>query len=666
MTIEQRRIVIEGVTPVVDNGRYAVKAIVGDVITIGADIFKDGHELLQAAVLLRPIPKKQSLLSLPKQQLHGRGRYAWRETPMVEGENDRWTGTILLDRVGPWCYTISVWTDRFGSWRDEVRKKSEAGQNVSSELLEGMKIIKRYSAKASQKDAAAINNYLERLVETKSTSLRVEVALDPELEQLMRRNPLRDDETIYSIQVPVWVDRERARCGSWYEIFVRSQGSDAKRSATFSEAESRLEAISALGFDVLYLTPIHPIGITHRKGPNNSTVCREGDPGSPWAIGNESGGHTAVHPDLGTMEDFDHYLAEAERHGLEVALDFAVQCSPDHPWVKEHPQWFAKRPDGTIKYAENPPKKYQDIFPIDFDTDDREGLYAALLDILLFWIRHGVRIFRVDNPHTKPVSFWEWLIDRIHCDYPDVLFLAEAFTRPKRMRSLAKIGFSQSYTYFTWRNSRAEIESYAHELFCTDVKNYFRPNFFTNTPDILHAFLQEGGRPAFMIRLILAATLSPTYGIYNGFELCENRAVKPGSEEYIDSEKYQYTAWDWNREGNINQLITSVNGIRRSNQSLQSGDRLIITDSTNPDITAFIKATPQRDNILLIVVNLNPFRTNEGMVTLPCEFYNGGDRDSYNVTDLLTGARYTWSGPVNYVRLDPHVLPAHILRVERL
>lgn len=665
MSIEQKRIVIEEVTPAVDNGRYAVKAIVGDVITVGADIFKDGHEHLKAAVLWRPLPKKTSLLNVAEKRLRGRGKYRWREILMDEGDNDRWTATITPDRIGPWCYTVSAWTDRFGSWRDEVRKKSDAGQDVSSELLEGIALMERHAAHAAKKDADEINSFLQRITGSDSRSTGVETALSPALEQLMSRNDPRSDETVYDIQLPLWVDREKARYGSWYEIFVRSQGTDPSRSATFKEAEKRLKTIAELGFDVLYLTPIHPIGTTHRKGPNNSNVSRKGDPGSPWAIGNATGGHKAVHPALGTIDDFDHFLGKAEKLGMEIALDFAIQCSPDHPWVREHPEWFAKRPDGTIKYAENPPKKYQDIYPIDFETDNRDGLYNALLDILEFWISHGVKIFRVDNPHTKAASFWEWLIDRVHCTHPDVIFLAEAFTRPKRMRFLAKIGFSQSYTYFTWRNSRYEIESYAHELFCTNVRDFFRPNFFTNTPDILHAFLQEGGRPAFIIRLILAATLSPSYGIYNGFELCENRALKPGSEEYLDSEKYQIRVWDWNREGNINAIVSCVNTIRASNPALHLDGNLRITDSTDPDITAYIKSTPDLSNVLLTVVNLTPFRKKEGMVTLPNEYFNGRDDTAYDVTDLLTGIRYMWKGPVNYVKLDPNVLPAHILRIEK-
>ncbi len=660
---KQRRIVIEGVTPLVDKGRYAVKAVIEDVIEIGADIFKDGHEKLRAAILWRPLPVGRSLLSLNRKQLNNRGGYKWNEAPMKETENDRWVGKISFDRIGPWCYTICAWTDRFGTWAEELKKKSEAGMDISGELLEGIETIRKYAANASEKDASAINFYLDQLLKSKNQSQSIETALGPELGELMYRSDPREDETVYDIQIPIWVDRKKARFGAWYEIFVRSQGTDATRSATLMEAEKRLEYISSLGFDVLYLTPIHPIGKTNRKGPNNSTVCREGDPGSPWAIGDKTGGHTAVHPDLGTIEDFDHFVKEAGRYGLEIALDFAVQCSPDHPWVKEHPEWFYRRPDGTIKYAENPPKKYEDIYPIDFDTSDRKGLYTALLDVVLFWIKHGVKIFRVDNPHTKPVGFWEWLIDSVHCLHPDVIFLSEAFTRPKRMKMLAKIGFSQSYTYFTWRNTRSEIESYAYELFCTDVRYYLRPNFFANTPDILHEFLQKGGRPAFMIRLILAATLSPSYGIYNGFEICENRALRPGSEEYLDSEKYQYKVWDMNREGNIKSLIAAVNNIRLSNPALHTGDNLRITDSTNPDITAYVKATPAMDNVLLVVVNVNPYSVKEGTVTLPCMFYNGGPGDTYYVTDLLTGSRYEWRGEVNYVRLDPFFLPAHILRI---
>ncbi len=429
-----------------------------------------------------------------------------------------------------------------------------------------------------------------------------------------------------------------------------------------------------MGFDVLYLPPIHPIGRSHRKGPNNAEECQPGDPGSPWAIGSDEGGHDAIHPELGTLADFEHFVAAARAFKLEIALDFAVQCSPDHPWARQHPNWFSKRPDGTIKYAENPPKKYQDIYPINFDTEDREGLYQALLDVVLFWVKRGVRILRVDNPHTKPISFWEWLIVRVHRDHPDVVFLAEAFTRQKRMKMLAKVGFTQSYSYFTWRNTRLELEEYATELFLTDTADFLRPNFFANTPDILHEYLQHGGRPAFMVRLILAATLSPSYGIYNGFELCENRAVAPGSEEYLDSEKYQHKVWDWDRPGNIKELVTTVNKIRRSHRALALARNIKFLESSNPHIIAYAKTTSDLADVLVTVVNVDPHNVQDGTIRLVPELFHraergnsvaGGVPESYELTDLLTESGYTWRGEWNYVRLDPNWMPGHVFQIKR-
>ncbi|MFH0900590.1 MAG: alpha-amylase family glycosyl hydrolase, partial [Pseudomonadota bacterium] len=458
--------------------------------------------------------------------------------------------------------------------------------------------------------------------------------------------------------------RERARAGAWYEIFVRSQGTVPGRSATFREAERGLGRIAAMGFDVLYLAPIHPIGHAHRKGPNNTEEARPGDPGSPWAIGSEDGGHTAVHPELGTLDDFDRFQRAAKSYGMEIALDFAVQCSPDHPWVKEHPEWFCRRPDGTIKYAENPPKKYQDVYPVAFETDRRDELYQALLDVVLFWIRRGVKIFRVDNPHTKPISFWEWLIATVHRDHPDVLFLAEAFTRPKRMRMLAKIGFTQSYSYFTWRNTRKELEEYATELFLTDVSTYMRPNFFANTPDILHAFLQSGGRPAFVTRLVLAATLSPSYGIYSGYELCENRALRAGSEEYLSSEKYEHRVWDWNRPGSIAPMVALVNRMRREHRALQLASNLTILECSDPGVIAYAKTTGDGKDSVVVTVNLDPFTTHEAMVRVPAAIHGAGKDGSYSATDLLTGVTHRWRDQWNFVRLDPQILPAHVLSLD--
>jgi starch synthase (maltosyl-transferring) len=668
--IAQVRIVIENVAPQVDGGRFAVKVVAGDTVEVSADIWKDGHELLKAAVIWRKldlaelrashVPLPPPLPALPPRVGEG-----WHQAPLRSDYalNDRWFGQMTLDEVGPYAFSIVAWTDLFGSWSEELRAKVAAGQEVSSELLEGIALVEQVARTARDPDRLALFERLAELRAARDSADGARLALAPQLAELMERNDPRWDLQAFEAEIPVWADREKARFGSWYEMFPRSCGTDPRRGSTLREAEKRLPEIAAMGFDVLYLPPIHPIGRTHRKGPNNAETAGPGDPGSPWAVGAAEGGHTAVHPELGTLADFDHFLAAARGHGLEIALDFAVQCSPDHPWVLEHPDWFRHRPDGTIKYAENPPKKYQDIYPLDFETPDRAGLYRALREVVLFWCARGVRIFRVDNPHTKPQSFWGSLITEVHRRCPDALFLAEAFTRPKRMRRLAKLGFTQSYTYFTWRNMRAELEDYGNELFNTDVRWLLRPNFFATTPDILPEILQKGGRPAFLARLVLAATLSPSYGIYSGFEICENRPLRDGCEEHLDSEKYQIRVWDWDRPGHIRPLVTRVNAIRREHRALQLADNLSFLPSTDPHLIAYSKATRALDDVLVIVVNVDPHAAHEGWVTLPEALFNG--RESYGVTDLLTGAHYTWHGATNYVRLDPQTLPAHVLQVAR-
>jgi starch synthase (maltosyl-transferring) len=666
MTMEQNRIIIEGVGPSVDNGRFAAKTVVGETVNISADIFKDGHDKLRAAVLFKPVKRSRPVSKTYCREAPVVTDPAWRESPLKEDVNDRWSGSISCDSIGDWVFTICAWTDAFGSWRGELKKKAEALSDVSSELLEGAHIIGRThgALKQNSADAAELQAFENKILTGGDAAEKVAYALDERLALLMARNDQRSDATLYHLQMPLWADREKARFGSWYEIFVRSQGTDPGRSATFKEAEKQLSYVALLGFDVLYLTPIHPIGSAFRRGPNNSDTAGPGDPGSCWAIGGSEGGHKAIHPGLGTLADFDHYLAAAKRLGMELALDFAIQCSPDHPWAKEHPEWFRQRPDGTIKYAENPPKKYKDIYPIDFDTKDRDGLYKELLSVVQFWILRGVKIFRVDNPHTKPAGFWEWLIFTVHQEHPDVLFLAEAFTRPKRMARLGKIGFTQSYSYFTWRNTKDELESYSRELFCTDARYYLRPNFFANTPDILHAFLQEGGRPAFVIRLVLAATLSPTYGIYSGFELCENRALKPGSEEYMDSEKYQIKVRDWDAPGNIKNIVARINAVRKENPVLQAGDNITILESTSPYIIAYAKIWPEKNNRIVVIVNLDPHNTHEGTVGVPEALAGSVNYSAYTVKDLLNDEQYLWHGYWNYVRLDPNTKPAHVLKIE--
>jgi starch synthase (maltosyl-transferring) len=584
-----------------------------------------------------------------------------------EQNSDQWVGGFKVDRAGPWVYTVEAWTDRFGTWRSELQKKIGAGQDVSSELLEGAEVIDAAARRARFGEArnalriAALQIRDVRL----SGAERAAIALDAQLQALLEDNYTPPDLTGYARELELWVDRERAAFAAWYELFPRSQTTDPARHGTFLSTAFALPRIAALGFDVVYLPPIHPVGISARKGPNNSLAAGPDDPGSPWAIGNEMGGHTSVEPKLGKLEDFDTLVASAAELGLEIALDYALQCSPDHPWLTAHPEWFFVRPDGTIKYAENPPKKYQDIYPLNFWCDDREGLWNACRDIFLFWIGHGVRTFRVDNPHTKPFAFWEWVINEVHAKHPDVVFLAEAFTRPRTMKLLAKLGFTQSYTYFTWKNSASELRSWWAEMHNPAALEYMRGNLFANTPDILHEYLQTYGRPAFRVRLLLAATMSPLYGIYSGFELSENVPVRPGSEEYLDSEKYQIRVRDWNAPGNLDADITLLNRIRRDNMALQRMDNLTFRDSENPQILFFTKMAPGWRNDLLIIVNLDPSRAQETVVTVPLAELGLDPDTSYIVEDLLTGARYSWRGARNYVRLDPNLEPGHILRLQR-
>jgi starch synthase (maltosyl-transferring) len=490
-------------------------------------------------------------------------------------------------------------------------------------------------------------------------------ALDPELALTMRRHADRSRSVVYDRVLPLRADRERARFGAWYEMFPRSAAPRDGRGSTLREAEVRLPEIAAMGFDIVYLPPVHPIGTTHRKGRNNTLRAESGDPGSPWAIGAAAGGHKAVEPSLGTLEDFDHFVAAAKGHGLEIALDIAFQCSPDHPYVREHPEWFRKRPDGTIQYAENPPKKYQDIYPFDFECEDWRGLWEELKGVVVFWAERGVRVFRVDNPHTKPFRFWEWLIARVQEAFPDAVFLAEAFTRPKVMQWLAKAGFTQSYTYFTWRNTKAELTEYLTELTATDVREYLRGNLFANTPDILHEYLQFGGRPAFQTRLVLAATLGASYGIYGpGYELCDGNAV-PGTEEYVDSEKYQVRVWDRDRPGHIRDFVTRVNAIRRGHPALQYDHRLRFHEAENERILFYSKTSPDGADVVLVAVNLDPHHVQESWIRVPIEEIGIPAGRPYQAHDLLSDSRFLWDGARSFVRLDPHICPAHIFVIRR-
>ena len=647
------RVQVQNVTPTVDCGRYAAKAVVGEDLVVAADVFREGHDKVAAAVRYR-----------------GPADDTWQEQPLKLDANDRFYGSFRVDRMGPWRFQVVGWTDHYATWLDGLVKKHEAGQtDLEMEFEEGARLLERRRSPKAVKEL--INATVDTLRSDAAQDQKVAAAADGDLQLVLQRHPERLDATTAKPDLPLWVDREAAQFSAWYELFPRSEGAHLTpdgtvRSGNFSEAAKRLPAIAEMGFDVLYLPPIHPIGNQFRKGPNNTLTPGPADPGVPWAIGSEYGGHKSVHPDLGTIDDFDDFVAEANRHGLEVALDFAIQCSPDHPWVTEHPEWFKHRADGTIAYAENPPKKYQDIYPIDFDTSDIEGLQAELKSVVDYWIDHGVKIFRVDNPHTKALPFWEWLIAAVHLEHPDVLFLAEAFTKPKMMQTLGKLGFSQSYTYFTWRNAKEELTEYLEELAHTDMADYYRPNFWPNTPDILHEYLQHGGRPAFKIRAVLAALMSPAWGMYSGYELCENVAVREGSEEYLDSEKYQFRPRNWDDPSSLAPYITRLNEIRRNHAGFRRLRNIWFHTVDNDNLIAFSKTAQNRTDAVLTVVNLDPYTPQAGETWLDMWQLGLENAGPYEAHDLLTDTTYIWHGPGNYVRLDPSDEPAHVLRLRAL
>jgi starch synthase (maltosyl-transferring) len=641
-------ILFENIVPSVDGGRYPAKRIVGDVCIVEADILRDGADVLRAQLRWWKEGESQPTLA-----------------PLVPLVNDRWQGRFYLNEVADYRFTLEAWTDPFASWREGLQRFAAVEKHLGSEIQEGIRLVAAAAQQATPEDRLTLEEAIVLLQDSGAdAAAALAIVSDAAFSALMDRWGVRNQATVYDPPLAVQVNRVRARVGAWYEMFPRSQGTVPGKGATFREAEARLPAIRDLGFDVIYLPPIHPIGATHRKGRNNALTAGPDDPGSPWAIGGAAGGHLAVEPALGTLADFDHFVMVADRLGMEIALDIAIQCSPDHPWVKEHPEWFYHRPDGTIKYAENPPKRYQDIYPVNFQSGHAKQIWMAMLEIFEFWIDHGVKIFRVDNPHTKPFPFWHWVLGQVRKRDPDVLFLGEAFTRPKIMKALAKVGYHQSYSYFTWRNYKGELMEYLTELSQTEMKEYYQPNFFTNTPDILHEFLQKGGRPAFEIRLLLAATLSPTYGIYSGFELCENEAL-PDTEEYVDSEKYEIKVRDWNRPGNLNELVARVNTIRRENPALQQLTGLRFLTAENDNLLFFRKQSADLSNVLLIAINIDPFHAQEGVVWVPPEASGVQRGESYDVEDLLTGARFRW-GERNFVRLTPEGPPAHILRVERI
>ncbi len=648
------RVVVAQLLPEVDGGRYPAKRAEGERITVTAHLVCDSHDLVSAVLLHRTAPP----VGEPGE---------WVESPMEPTENDEYVGSFLTGEPGRYEYTVEAWVDRLGTWREDLEKRVAAGWDVSSELLEGAELLRTRTRPSSAEDGDALARAADRIQDAEiPVDERAAFALEESFGELLSRSADRLGASRYHRELRLTVDETKARFSAWYEMFPRSAGTDPQRGATLREAAARLTDIAAMGFDVLYLPPVHPIGHTARKGPNNALHAGPEDPGSPWAIGSEEGGHTAVHPDLGTIADFDWFVAEAAKHGLDVALDIAFQCSPDHPWVREHPDWFRHRPDGTIKYAENPPKQYQDVYPLDFECADWENLWAALRDVFTFWLDHGVRIFRVDNPHTKPFPFWEWVIDEITRERPDAIFLAEAFTRPKRMATLAKMGFNQSYSYFTWRNTKQELTEYFTELSQPPVSDYMRANLFANTPDILHEYLQVGGRPAFLVRLVLAATLGPAYGIYSGYELIEHEA-HPGTEEYVDSDKYQVKVRNWEAPGNIKPAISTLNRLRRELPALQYNHDLWFLPLENEELFAYMKSDPAGGGHVLVVVNLDVRYPQSGWVGLPMGELGLNEQEPYVVHDVLNGQRHLWRGSWNFVRIDPadaSTVPAHVIVIE--
>ena len=647
-----RRVIIENVRPEIDGGRFAVKRTPGEHVNVAADIFSDGHDVVDAVLLFRK-----------------REETDWQVEPMRFTNNDRWESQFRVEEIGHYVYTIRAWVDHFKTWIRDLVKKADAGQDVGLDLLTGAQFVVAAAGKAKAGDAQKLMEAAATLRRTQGADARaaVEFSEDEELLALMASYRDRSADTVYEKELVVRVDREKARFSAWYEMFPRSCTTSAEHHGTLRDCADYLGYVADLGFDVLYLPPIHPIGMTERKGKNNSTTPQTGDVGSPWAIGGKDGGHKAIHSQLGTLDDLKFLMEKAKGYGIELAMDIAFQCSPDHPYVKEHREWFRSRADGSVQYAENPPKKYQDIYPLDFETRQYAELAAELKSVVEYWAAQGIRIFRVDNPHTKPFTFWEWMIAEVQARYPDAIFLAEAFTRPKVMYQLAKLGFTQSYTYFAWKNTKAELTEYFTEVTQPPVSEFFRPNLWPNTPDILNEFLQKGGRPAFVARFILAATLGANYGVYGpAFELLEHKPVREGSEEYLDSEKYQIRVWNRNDQRSIKDVIKRVNAIRRESVALQSNVNVHFHTTDNPQLIACSKTSEDRADKIMVIVNLDPVNRQMGWVDIDLAEFRLADNESYEVHDLLTGKKFVWRGSRNYVELNPSVLPAHIFRVETL
>ncbi|HEX2024444.1 MAG TPA: alpha-1,4-glucan--maltose-1-phosphate maltosyltransferase [Acidimicrobiales bacterium] len=637
------RIVIDDLRPRTPSGEHPAKAVIGEAVRVSADVFRDGHVVLAGRVRWRPQDDAK-----------------WSDAPMRHLGNDRWEAVVEPAALGMHVFAVEAWTDRYATWAHETEVKHGAGQDVAVECEDGARLLESRAPKVAKGDRALLADAAARLRDASlPVADRLAAGLDPAVAAALEGVPDPIDLTA-SRPHNLWVDRERALVGAWYELFPRSEG--GLRAA----ADNRLPAVAEMGFDVVYLPPIHPIGRSHRKGRNNTLDPGPDDPGSPWAIGAAEGGHTDVHPELGTLADFDHFVEAARALGMEVALDYALQCSPDHPWVGEHPEWFHHRSDGSIQYAENPPKKYQDIYPINFWPESeaaRVALWEACREIVEFWIGHGVRIFRVDNPHTKPFAFWEWMIPAIQADHPDIVFLAEAFTRPKIMAMLAQVGFSQSYTYFTWRTGKAELAEYLDEIAHGPKADYMRPNFWPNTPDILSGPLRNGPPAAFKLRLVLAALMVPSYGVYSGYELSENQPASDANEEYLWSEKYEIKQRDWSSPDSIAPLVIRINQIRRRHPAFAELRNIRFHASLNDNILAWSKHTDDLTDIVLVVVNLDPHAAHEDTLSLDLGFLGLPWDDPFEAHDELTGTTYTWQGAHPYVRLDPRLQPAHVLHL---
>lgn len=648
----QQRVIIENIKPQINCGQFPVKRVINDFVKVEADIYCDSHDVLSAEVLYKYHDEAE-----------------WHTVEMSYVINDRWAARFKVSQLGTYNYSVRGWVDHFKSWHRDILKKIEAETDYETDLLVGASIIKRSLENYDNIPAVEVD-FLREVIEefsgkTGRPETKISTIIDHSLWDVLIKYPVKDHITTWPDEFRVTVERSRANFSSWYEVFPRSLGVSGQH-GTFNDVIDFLPYVAEMGFDVLYLPPIHPIGKTKRKGKNNSVTAQSDDPGSPWAIGGEEGGHKAIHPELGTMADFTNLIEKSSEKGIEIAMDMAFQCSPDHPYVREHPEWFRHRPDGSLQYAENPPKKYEDIYPLNFETDDWQNLWEELKNVFLFWMDKGVKIFRVDNPHTKSLRFWGWVISELKQVYPDAIFLAEAFTRPKVMYQLAKRGFTQSYTYFSWRNTKYDLTTYCNELVKTEVRDFFRPNFWPNTPDILPEYLQVSQRTGFIQRLALAATLSSNYGIYGpAFELMENAPIEPGKEEYLNSEKYEIKQWNINQPNNLSKVIARINKIRRENKALQNTHSLRFHDINNEALVCYSKSSDDLSNIILVVVNLDPHHTHSGWITFPLKQFGMEPHTSFQVQDLMSGAFYLWNGEQNYVEIDPGIMPVHIFKVRR-